>query len=251
MTAPRPIEDMAAAVVADDVQRNGVANRPGKGAAVVPPPETTPRLTRLSVVVGVVLLALIAVVAIVIVSSGGAGEKSATTDAQTSAIVTTTVVSTGTASTTGAGPTTTVAAPAAVPVTTGCSGPVKLILDHFYPDLVQGGNGTPPVFDTGGKRYCLTHLATYHWNGGAGAPAGGTFTLLDSNGKTVGGPWKAIATPGTGGTLSGWEVDATPTPFLIDGSYKLIDSDPSTLSWSKASAGAGFVRVWGTDYIGA
>ncbi len=130
-----------------------------------------------------------------------------------------------------------------------CSGPVKLIADQFYPDAVQGGNGTPPTFSTAGKKYCLTHLATYHWNDGKGAPEGGTLSLVDAGGRVIG-TWKAIATPGTGGALVNWEADIpTIPPVILDGNYTVRDSAPATLSWSKASGGKGFVRVWAIEYV--
>ena len=98
----------------------------------------------------------------------------------------------------------------------GCSGPAKLIIDQFYPDLVLGGGGTAPTFSTGGKKYCLTHLATYHWNGGKGDPPmvlpnpspipnGGKLSIVDSKGKQIG-SWNATSTPGTGGALVNWEA---------------------------------------------
>ena len=151
------------------------------------------------------------------------------------------------------------AAPGGVPAVSGssaneaaagdCSGPAKVIVDHFYPDAVQGGGATAPMFDTAGKRYCLTHLATYHWEGGKGAKDGGTFTLREAAGRILGGPWKATATPATGGVLANWEADVIPV-LVISGSFTLDDSGGSTLSWSTASGGAGFVRVWGTEYSG-
>jgi hypothetical protein len=131
-----------------------------------------------------------------------------------------------------------------------CTGPANLIVDQFYPDLAETGGATSPAFRTpSGKRFCLTHLATYHWNEGAGAPAGGTFTLLDGTGTVVG-TWKAVATPATNDVLANWEADIpTSPPVVLDGSYTLVDSDPATLSLSKLSGGAGFVRVWGQEYV--
>lgn len=116
-----------------------------------------------------------------------------------------------------------------------CSGPVKLIVEQFYRDGVQGGNGTPATFSTEGKRYCLTHIATYHWNDGKGAPEGGAIGVVDASGRAVGGgPWKAVATPATGGVLANWEADPTATPVVLDGVYTVVDSGPATWSWSKS-----------------
>ncbi len=132
-----------------------------------------------------------------------------------------------------------------------CSGPIVVISDQFYPDVVQGGNGTPTTFSTGGKRYCLVHLASYHWNDGKGDPPASTDTLSvrDANGTTLG-SWRVVGTPGTGGTLSGWEADVPLTPaVVVDGTYTLIDSRSGTWSWSRASGGKGFIRVWGVPYV--
>ena len=141
-----------------------------------------------------------------------------------------------------------------------CAGQAKLIIDQFYPDVVQGGNGTAPTFSTGGKKYCLTHLATYHWNGGKGdppltapnpspTPSGGTLSIL-SAGKVIG-TWQATSTPGTGGALVNWEADIpTTSPVILDGTYEVGDSHPATWSWSKASNHMGFIRVWAIEYTG-
>jgi hypothetical protein len=135
-----------------------------------------------------------------------------------------------------------------------CVGDVRLLVDEFYPDPVVGGNATPPDFDTNdfgeGRQYCLTNLATYHWNEGQGAPEGGTLTLLDESGTMLG-SWPATATEATGGVLANWvaNIPTVPTPVILEGTYTVMDSDPATLSRSEASAGAAFLRVWVTDYI--
>ena len=145
-------------------------------------------------------------------------------------------------------PSLSVASPSASGAAT-CGGPSIEIVEHFYPDVAHTGGATTPVFSTPpGWQFCLIQLDTYHWNDGAGAPAGGTLSLLDSTGTTLG-TWPATATPGTNDVLSGWEADVpTTTPVILDGSYSVEDSDPSTLSWSEASGGAGFLRVWAQLY---
>ena len=135
-----------------------------------------------------------------------------------------------------------------VPVAT-CTGPSIELVEHFYPDVAHTGGATTPAFTTPpGAKFCLIELDTYHWNEGAGAPAGGTLSLLDSAGKRLG-TWPAIASAGQGGVLAGWTSSVpTTTPIILDGSYTVEDSDPATLSWSQASGGAGFLRVWAQLY---
>ena len=126
-----------------------------------------------------------------------------------------------------------------------CTGPEILLIDRFYPDVVLGGNGQAPAFSTGSMSYCLIEIATYHWNDGKGAPAGGTISLKDLQGHVVG-TWKAIGTPQQpGGPLVNWEAVLPPTPMvIISGTYTVEDSGAPTWSWSKASSGLGFFRVW-------
>lgn len=144
--------------------------------------------------------------------------------------------------------------PTATAVAAGhCTGTSRMIVDLFFPDAAESGGATPPTFDTrnlegGGKRYCMVHLATYHWANGAGAPDGGKLTLLDSHNKIIG-AWDAKATPATAGVLANWETDIPTTPpVVLDGAYTVKDSGANTWSWSKASGGKGFVRVWAEDY---
>ena len=138
-----------------------------------------------------------------------------------------------------------------------CTGAAAVIIDQFYPDTAVNG-ATTATISTGGKAYCLTHIATYHWNDGKGAPAGGSIGLVDVGGQTIGGgPWKASATPATNGVLANWEADVkTDPPVVLDGTYRVTEVDPTaanppdpnkppTWSMSKASGGMGYVRVWG------
>jgi hypothetical protein len=147
-----------------------------------------------------------------------------------------------------------VGTPTRAPASGHCSGPIRLISDQFPIDATQTGGATVPTFNTkdvegGGKRFCLAHLATYHWNGGKGAPVAGTITIADSRGKVLG-TWKATATPATNNVLATWEA-AIPVkpPLVLDGIYMVKDSGPETWSWSKASGGKGFIRVWAEDYV--
>ncbi len=127
-----------------------------------------------------------------------------------------------------------------------CSGPYVMFVDQFYPDAVFNG-ALPTKVSTQGKSYCLHEIATYHWNGGKGAAAGGTITLRDSSGQIVGqGPWKADAAPATNNVPADWEAIITELPpVVVNGSYTVEDSDPATWSASKSSDKSGFVRMWG------
>jgi hypothetical protein len=146
-----------------------------------------------------------------------------------------------------------VAASSTVTPGVSCSGPYVMFVDQFYPDAVVNG-GLPPKVSTGGKSYCLHEIATYHWNGGKGAPAGGTIGLRDSSGQLVGqGPWQADAAPASNNVPADWEAIITELPpVVVNGTYTVEDSDPATWSSSKASGKLGFVRMWGqAETLGA
>jgi hypothetical protein len=127
------------------------------------------------------------------------------------------------------------------------------LYDGFLPDRAVNG-GTAPSFDTRelgeGGPYCLTALATYHWNNRAGAPQGGTITVIDEDGTTVG-SWPVTVQLATENVPANWvtSVPTVPTPVVLDGLYTVFDSDPLTHSSSEASGGVGFLRVWVTDYL--
>lgn len=119
-----------------------------------------------------------------------------------------------------------------------CTGPQTLLFDNWNTDAVAD-NGTPPTFSTDGARYCVTQLATYHDNGGNGAPAG-TIGLRDGSSGSVLGPWTAQNDPAN---ALNW-LATPPSPTVIDGTYSCVDSDPSTWSQNAQSGGLGFCRVW-------
>src|SRR5207244_3032532 len=108
---------------------------------------------------------------------------------------------------------------------------------------------TEPTFSTGGKAYCVTSIQTYHWNGGKGK-APGTLGLKHVSGPagfaTVG-PFTAVGSAGQNNAPNvNWQanVPTSPTPTVIDGTYKCTDSDPATWS-ADTSGGPGYCNVWG------
>jgi len=126
-----------------------------------------------------------------------------------------------------------------------CGGPGTQVFDNWNGGAVSGG-GNRTVFDTskfGGPAravYCLTSIATYHWNDGKGA-APGEITLSDDE---HGMAWKAEAAPRPDKIPSDWVVNEFPDgPIYLRGSYKVEDASPETWSQNSTSGGLGFVRV--------
>lgn len=100
---------------------------------------------------------------------------------------------------------------------------------------IEGGGGQPPTVKQD-RAYFVTEVCAYHWNNGAGAPAG-EITLQAADG-TVYGPWKA--------TLRNevyWV--AQPNQELPGGTYTLLDSDPSTWAQNSGSSGKGMGWAYG------
>jgi hypothetical protein len=129
-----------------------------------------------------------------------------------------------------------------------CSGSQRKIFDNWNGDPVAG-NGTPPSFSTGGKVYCVVAMATYHWNGGKGAPEG-TIGLesAGSSARTLG-PWQAHD-DGYGSPNVNWvATPASGQPVVINGDYSCSDSDRATWSQNGASGGNGFCWVLVTDAV--
>ncbi len=147
---------------------------------------------------------------------------------------------TGTASTT----TSTVRTQAAVNTQLSCTGAEIELFDNDNVGGVLNG-GKAPSFSTGGKPYCLVEVTTYHWNNGQGASAG---TVVLSGGRGPGarrvGPLRVRTTAGEAANVN-WvaSLPATP-PVVIDGTYTVSDSQPSTWSQNSQSHGLGFTQVW-------
>lgn len=104
-------------------------------------------------------------------------------------------------------------------------------------DLEVFNGGTPPSFTTE-VTFRLTEVWTYHWNGGAGAPAG-TIALQPASGGLLG-PWRAEL-------YNGVYWVARPGITLPPGTYTVIDSDPATLAQNSASGGVG--HAWAYGYV--
>ncbi len=99
--------------------------------------------------------------------------------------------------------------------------------------------GSAPSF-TLDKPAKLSIFTTYHYVDGGG-PAPGTLALTGPDGKTYG-PWQTKGLEGQGGVANAfWE--ARPDVLLPAGTYKVVDSDPSTWSTNDKAKGVGFTTV--------
>ncbi len=113
--------------------------------------------------------------------------------------------------------------------------------DHeiFNNNNISGVSNNPhnPTEFTISDHYLITHIRTYHWNGGSGATPG-TIALEDEDGHTIG-QWQA----GEWGSNRYWYVE--PDIALSPGTYTIIDSDNSTWSHNSTSGFRGFAYVGG------
>ena len=127
-------------------------------------------------------------------------------------------------------------------------------------ETVPGG-ATPPTFSTGGKAYCLYILATGHDNGGKGVVPGrvglqrissavagsaSSFGPSQAQGLTLNGKFAAAGAPATI-----WYYKNSPT-VVLDGTYRCIDSDPTTWSATPQTGKVGTCVVQGglvTPYV--
>ncbi|MBV8234635.1 MAG: hypothetical protein JO075_02925, partial [Acidimicrobiia bacterium] len=133
-----------------------------------------------------------------------------------------------------------------------CGGPETKILDTSNGFAVED-DGTAPSFSTNGKAYCVVQISTYHWNDGDGEPPG---TIALESGKGTLGKWPATGSVGepdpptypNGVPNANWTVtfSTSTKPVVIDGTYKCVDSDPSTWSQNEEppSKGQGFCKIW-------
>lgn len=96
---------------------------------------------------------------------------------------------------------------------------------------VQNGGVSPTVSLK--QPYFLTEITTYHWNAGKGSPAG-TIALRAVDGTTYG-PWKAAL-------VNGVYWVAKPNVRIPEGSYGVVDSNPST--WAQNADCGGQGMTW-------
>lgn len=111
---------------------------------------------------------------------------------------------------------------------------------------VVSNGGTPAQFTTE-KDVWMGELGSYHWNNGAGAPAG-TLRIESADGKTSYGPWQ-VELSDLGGTRKVYWI-AKPNAWLPAGSYRVIDSDPSTWAQNTDTGGQGIAWIKGIKDTG-
>ncbi len=106
---------------------------------------------------------------------------------------------------------------------------------------VSNGPPNPTVFTIDEPR-SITKMGTYHYGSGQSP---GTIGLRDEQGKTYG-PWQAEGESGQGGVANAyWIVYLTPALDLPAGTYTIIDSSPSTWSYTYESEDCGLASVIG------
>lgn len=119
----------------------------------------------------------------------------------------------------------------------------------FAQDVCGSVDNNPPnptVFTINQSR-TITKIGTYHWNNGLGTQAPGTIGLQDQSGKIYG-PWQASGQPGMGGVPNAnWIATIQAGQDLRAGTYKVLDSDPSTWAYNSESDNSGAVSVVGLD----
>jgi hypothetical protein len=106
---------------------------------------------------------------------------------------------------------------------------------------VRSGPTAPSTFVTN-ESWLMTEVWTYHWNGGRGASPG-QISIEDTVTGKVFGPWPTRGEPGQGGVLNAYWV-ARPDMVLPAGSYRFVDSDPSTWAQNAESGGRGFAWIY-------
>jgi hypothetical protein len=119
----------------------------------------------------------------------------------------------------------------------------------FAQDVCGGVDNNPPnptVFTIEQLR-TITKIGTYHWNDGKGTQTPGTIGLQDQNSKVYG-PWQASGQPGQGGVPNAYWIVTLPSRLdLPAGTYKVLDSDPSTWAYNSESDNSGVVSIVGLN----
>jgi hypothetical protein len=106
---------------------------------------------------------------------------------------------------------------------------------------VSNGPPNPTVFTIDEQR-TITKMGTYHYGSGESP---GTIGLRDEQGKIYG-PWQAEGESGQGGVPNAyWIVYLSPSVDLPAGTYTIIDSSPSTWSYTSESNDCGLAAVIG------
>ena len=106
--------------------------------------------------------------------------------------------------------------------------PVYVIYDSWNHDVVENNPLTYPIF-TITQSWNIISIQDYHWNYGFGQDpimVNGSISLYDNSSGTLIGSW--AASPLFGNIY--WE--ALPNIILNPGTYKIVDSDPASWSYS-------------------
>ena len=125
-----------------------------------------------------------------------------------------------------------------------------LLFDNFNAaGVVQNPNGpTNPTTFTLPSTSVITQMATYHWNGGAGATPGTIALQLQFPGGFIPifGPFPTVGVTGQNNVANAaWATSPNPNVIVPAGTYTVVDSGPATWSYNSGSNNAGFTRVWG------
>jgi len=120
-----------------------------------------------------------------------------------------------------------------------------LLFDNFNAAGVSSGPQNPTTFVLNSTSE-ITQLATYHWNGGAGATPGTIALQLQVPSGVVPtfGPFMTVGVSGQNNVANAAWV-ATPNVIVPAGTYTVVDSGPATWSFNSGSNNSGFTRVWG------
>ncbi len=115
----------------------------------------------------------------------------------------------------------------------------ELIFEAFSPAAVSSGPGDT-VFTIPRDR-TITAIGTYHWYLDGGSV--GAIGLQDVASGVVFGPWQASGHPGMNGAVDVYWV-ASPNVHMPAGTYKIIDSDQSTWSFTPDDCTGSLGHSW-------
>lgn len=103
----------------------------------------------------------------------------------------------------------------------------ELIFEVYSPMSVSSGPADTSFTIPEGRT--ITDIGTYHWYGQGGAV--GTIGLQNVDSGTMYGPWQASGYAGMNGAQNVYWV-VSPYVYLPAGTYKIVDSDQSTWSYT-------------------